>query len=106
LHVAHISDLHDNRNPNAETLLERFLIDATGPALDRALFSTVPAGAERPGGLLHGITQLSSTSSLTDDLMALIAAVSPVAGNGQIVSSPRLIKPQRLPSCQEPRGPC
>jgi hypothetical protein len=70
---------------NAEELLRALLVAATAPALDRPMLSAVAAGPERPAGLLHGVTQLSSSSSLTDDLMRLISAVCAVAGNGQVV---------------------
>jgi hypothetical protein len=73
------------RDPNAEELLRKLLIDATAPALDRAMLSAAIGGPDRPPGLLNGVTQLPSSGSLSDDLVALIAAVAPVAGNGQIV---------------------
>jgi hypothetical protein len=70
---------------NAEELLRQLLVDATAPALDRAMLSTVPAGPERPAGLLAGIAPLASTGDLAADLVRLIAAVSQVAGNARVV---------------------
>jgi hypothetical protein len=59
-------------NPSAEDLLRAMLIESTGPALDRALFSQLAATAERPAGLLFGIAPLASTGNLTNDLMKFV----------------------------------
>ena len=63
---------------NAETLVRQALIESTGPALDRVLFSAAPAAADRPPGLLNGIAALTpsagaygKTELIVDDLQAL-----------------------------------
>jgi hypothetical protein len=38
------------RNPAAEDLVRQVLIESTGPALDRQLFSSVAGNDERPAG--------------------------------------------------------
>jgi hypothetical protein len=79
-------------NPNAETLVQQALVESTGPALDKVMFSSAAAVAnERPAGLLHNITALNASNgtdkldNLVDDLAALATSVAPVAGNGDIV---------------------
>jgi hypothetical protein len=78
------------RNANAETLVRQVLIESTGPAIDKALFSTTAGDTTRPAGLLNGITPLTpaapgaKTEAMQEDLGALATAVAPVAGNGQI----------------------
>jgi hypothetical protein len=71
-------------NPDAEDLVRSVLIEATGPALDRAVFSTAAATAERPAGLFNGIPPIPSTGDMIDDLVRLASAVAVVAGNGPI----------------------
>ncbi|HEY7413912.1 MAG TPA: phage major capsid protein [Ktedonobacteraceae bacterium] len=80
------------QSSNAETLVRQALIDATGPALDKAMFSTTAAGTDRPAGLLNGIAALTPAAAgqakgeiLVDDVQKLASAVAPVAGNGEIV---------------------
>jgi hypothetical protein len=80
------------RSPNAETLMRQALIESTGPAIDRVLFSTNAAGTDRPAGLLNGIAALPATAAgpskgevLVDDLQKLATAIGPVSGNGNIV---------------------
>ena len=78
-------------NPSAEDLLRAMLVEGTGPTLDRALFvaaPAAPAAADRPAGLLNGIAPLPSTGNLTNDLIMLLAAVAPVAGNSRLPSLP------------------
>jgi hypothetical protein len=62
------------RSGNAEQLVDQVLIDATGPAVDKVLFSAA-AAADRPAGLLAGIAGLTPTATgpskgevLVDDL--------------------------------------
>jgi hypothetical protein len=79
------------RNTNAETLVRQVLIEATGPAVDKVLFSTAAAGTDRPAGLLNGIAALAPAApgekaqAIVDDLQALALALAPIAGNGNIV---------------------
>jgi hypothetical protein len=79
-------------NPNAETLIRQALIEATGPALDKQLFSANAAASDRPAGLMNGIAALTAASAggnkgetLVNDLQTLATAIAPVAGNGNIV---------------------
>src|SRR5262249_16983344 len=77
---------------NAEQLVKTALLESTGPAIDRRLFDSNPSVPDlRPGGLLNGITPLTAATNpsgkadaMADDLQALLTAVAPVAGNGQI----------------------
>ena len=72
------------RSASAEDLIRQVLVEATGPALDRALFSTVPAGPDRPAGLRNGIAALAPAASLADALVAVVESISQVAGNGAV----------------------
>jgi hypothetical protein len=76
----------------AEALVRDALLQSSGPALDRRLFDANPGILNtRPPGLLNGIAALtpsgavSKTDAMQADLETLIAAVSPVAGNSDIV---------------------
>jgi hypothetical protein len=79
------------RSPSAESLIRQVLLDATGPALDRVLFSTAAAVPnERPAGLLHNVTPITGTAggglnALVGDLKAMAVALAAVAGNSQVV---------------------
>jgi hypothetical protein len=79
------------RNTNAETLVRQVLIESTGPAIDKVLFSANAAATDRPAGLLNGIAALTPAApgekaqAIVDDLQALALAVAPVASNGNIV---------------------
>jgi hypothetical protein len=79
---------------DAEAVVNDALVKATGPGIDKVLFSTAAAGPDRPAGLLNGIAGLTpstggtgtnKTQAIVDDLQALATAVAPVAGNGNIV---------------------
>ena len=80
------------RNTNAETLVRQVLVEATGPAVDKVLFSTAAAGPDRPAGLMNGVAPLGAAAAaadksqaVVDDLQLLATAIAPVSGNGQIV---------------------
>jgi hypothetical protein len=74
------------RNTNAEALISRAVLDASGASLDRFLFDAQAAVAElRPAGLLHGIAPLTAGGGMIVDLQNLVEAVGPVAGNSQLV---------------------
>jgi hypothetical protein len=77
---------------NAEQLVRQVLVESTGPAIDKVLFSTSAPGTDRPAGLLSGIVSLTPGASgpskgevLVDDIQKLATAVGPVAGNGDLV---------------------
>jgi hypothetical protein len=86
------------RSSNAEQLVMQVLVEACGPALDAALFSTSAATADQPAGLLNGIAGLTPAASggsnkseaIVDDLQSLANAIAPVAGNRDItiIASP------------------
>jgi HK97 family phage major capsid protein len=71
------------RSTNVETMVRQVLIEATGPAVDRVLFSANAAGTDRPAGLLAGITALTPAAAgekaqaIVDDLQALALTVAP-----------------------------
>jgi Phage capsid family len=78
---------------NAEQMVQTLLIENIGPSLDRLMFSTTAASADRPAGLLAGIAPITPSTggtgankvdAMASDLQALATAVAPVAGNGQI----------------------
>jgi hypothetical protein len=79
------------RSPNAEDMVRAVLIESTGPALDKQIFSTNAAASDRPAGLRNGITGLTPAAAgekaqaIVDDLQTLATALGPVAGNGNIV---------------------
>jgi hypothetical protein len=100
-----------NSSP-AEELVRMVLLDACGPAIDKQLFSTTAAAADRPAGLLNGITGLSPTTgggeaALISDVKALASSVAPVAGNSPIVivGSPDVSVGLRLWLRQAPEWP-
>jgi hypothetical protein len=79
-------------NPNAETLIRQALIEATGPAIDKVLFSAAASASDRPAGLLNSIAALTAAAAgpskgelLVNDLQALATALGPVSGNGNII---------------------
>jgi len=82
------------RSTVAEDLVKQVLIESTGPAVDKAMFSATAGDAIRPAGILNGIAPITPTAAgggtnknqvLVDDIQLLAAAVAPVAGNGGIV---------------------
>src|SRR5262249_20173901 len=77
---------------DAETVVNDALVKATGPGIDRGLFSANAAASDRPAGLLNGIPGLTPAAAgaskgevLVDDLQKLASAIAPIAGNGAIV---------------------
>jgi hypothetical protein len=64
----------------AEEIVSRALVISCEQAIDAALFSSAPATAIQPAGLLHGITPMTSTggtgaSGMADDLALLAEAI-------------------------------
>jgi hypothetical protein len=86
------------RSSNAEVIMRQALIDNIGPALDRYLFDDQPGvPGLRPPGLLNGVQGLTGSTTagnegMTQDLLTLVAALAPYAGNGSIafVASPAM----------------
>ena len=84
-------ELFERSTPNIESIVRAVLTESLGLALDAALFSNSAGNSLRPPGLLLGITPLAH-STATDpqnamiaDVKALVAAVAPIAGNGEVV---------------------
>jgi len=80
------------RSPSAEALVRQALVEATGPALDAALFGTAAATAAQPAGLRYNIAGLTPAAAgsaksevLVDDLQQLAVAIAPVSGNNNVV---------------------
>lgn len=76
---------------NIEAIVRAVVLESLGLAADAALFSTAAASSIRPAGLLNGISPLTA-STATDpqdamiaDIKALVSAVAPIAGNGEVV---------------------
>lgn len=83
------------KSSNAEAMVRQVLVESTGPALDKALFSTAAGDATRPAGLLNGITPLTPAGAgakeqaMADDLIALVAPLMRVAaGPVAIIAAP------------------
>jgi hypothetical protein len=76
---------------SVETIFQNTLAEAAARGLDTVLFSNAAATSASPAGLLNGIAGLTpsapgtKTEAISTDLVALIAAVAPVAGGGDIV---------------------
>src|SRR5262249_47466342 len=94
-------------NPAAEDLIRQVLVESTGPALDRAVFSAAAATADRPAGLLNGIAAVPSTGTIEDDLVRLATIIAPVSGNSQIavVASPAVAVSLNLKLPRQPAFP-
>jgi Phage capsid family len=83
------------QSSNAEAMVRQVLIEAAGPAIDKALFSSTAGDATRPAGLLAGITPLTPAAAgakdqaMADDLIALTAPLMrAAAGPVAIVAAP------------------
>ncbi|WP_167561320.1 phage major capsid protein [Bradyrhizobium sp. AS23.2] len=76
---------------NAETIVRMALVESTAPAIDRVMFSTNAPTAAAPTGILNGIAPIAASVNTTpseamaDDLCVLVQAVSPYAGNSNVV---------------------
>jgi hypothetical protein len=88
----------------ASAVIGRLMSDAGRKALDAAVFSTTPADATRPAGLLNGVTAQTPTaggglSALTADMKNLIGAIGDAAlatDDVIIVANPRQAEALRL----------
>jgi hypothetical protein len=95
---------------NAEAIFRQALIDSTGPGLDAILFSNTAAVAGlHPAGILVGATSVTaSTATPTSDAMyadlcALVQAIAPYAGNGNVAIIGAPAQAARL-ALERPRG--
>ncbi|MGY8682464.1 phage major capsid protein [Bradyrhizobium sp. UFLA05-153] len=95
---------------NAETIVRAALVESTAPAIDRVMFSANASTAAAPAGILSGIAPIAASVNATpseamaDDLCALLQAVSPYAGNSNVlfVAAPAqvlrlFLRAERLP---------
>lgn len=71
----------------AERVFGHLLRARAAAAFDAALFSTDAAAADRPAGLLNGVTALDAgpLGSLTEALAALAGALGTAGGSGRVV---------------------
>jgi hypothetical protein len=88
----------------ATSIIGRLMSDAARKSLDAAVFSTVPADAVRPAGLLAGVAALPATAgggldALTGDMKNLVGAIGDAAlatDDVIIVANPRQAEALRL----------
>jgi Phage capsid family len=95
---------------NAEAIFRQALIDSTGPGLDNVLFSNAAAVAGlHPSGLLVGATSVTASTlsptgdAFAADLGALVQAIAPYAGNGNVGLIAAPAQATRL-ALERPRG--
>lgn len=74
---------------NAEHLLSKAIITSTAKAESEAFISTNAATPEAPAGVLNGLTPLTGTVSLADDLASLVAAFDGDLSQSVLVVSPK-----------------
>jgi hypothetical protein len=79
------SELSEATGEAAEQIIRDQMLEASGRALDSALFSATAASSTRPAGLLNGISAITAASgggitAMVTDLQAMVAAI--VAGGG------------------------
>lgn len=83
-------EIFEHSTPSIEAIVRAVLLESLGLATDAALFSNTAGSAIRPAGLLNGISPIAhSTATNADDAMvadvkALVSAVTPIAGNGDV----------------------
>jgi hypothetical protein len=78
------------RHADSEKIIRQVLVESTGPALDKVVFSTDAGDDTKPAGLLHGVSPLTPVAgadqaAMIGDLKQLAQAVAAVAGNGGVV---------------------
>ena len=82
-------DLAEHSAEAAEIVIRAAMIEASAKALDAAVFSTAPATAARPAGILFGVTPISATpgggqAALLGDMKALVAAIVASGGGANV----------------------
>jgi hypothetical protein len=77
---------------DGERIVGLCLREDVAASLDASMFSSVPATADRPGGLLAGLTTLGATSTVSGteaamlgDLEKLASAIATAGGSGEVV---------------------
>jgi hypothetical protein len=80
------------RSSNAEQLVRQVMIESVGPSLDSVLFSNAAGVPDvSPPGLLNSVTPLTAapagakSEAMSDDLINLVGAISPVANKSSVV---------------------
>ncbi|WP_157158110.1 MULTISPECIES: phage major capsid protein [Bradyrhizobium] len=74
-----------------EAIVRAVLLESLGLAFDAAMFSNSVGNSIRPPGLLLGITPIAHSTATSPqdamiaDIKALVSAVAPIAGNGEVV---------------------
>jgi len=74
---------------SAEHLLSKAIISSTAKAESEAFISQLAATPEAPAGVLHGLTPLTGTTSLADDVATLVAGFE-----GDLSQSVMIVSPQ------------
>lgn len=74
---------------NAEHLLSKAIITSTAKAESQAFISTAAATPEAPAGALNGLTPLTGTVGLADDVAALVAGFEGDLSQAVLVVSPK-----------------
>lgn len=74
---------------NAEHLLSKAIITSTAKAESQTFISATAASQESPAGVLHGLTPLTGTTSLSDDLATLVAGFDGDLSQACLVVSPK-----------------
>ncbi|MBR1170709.1 phage major capsid protein [Bradyrhizobium liaoningense] len=84
-------ELFERSTPNVEAIVRSVLTESLGLATDAALFSNTAGSSLRPAGLLLGISPLAHSTAtepqdaMVADIKALVSAVAPIAGNGDVI---------------------
>jgi hypothetical protein len=84
-------ELFQHSIPAIEALVGLALRESVGLALDVVMFSTNAATPVQPAGILNGITAITASTAtvlsdaMKEDLSALVASVSQVSGNSDII---------------------
>jgi hypothetical protein len=84
-------EILDYSVPSAEALIRLALGESLGQSIDTALLSTAAATTSTPSGIFYNVTPIAASTqtipseACTEDIAAVIAAVSKVSGNNPIV---------------------
>jgi hypothetical protein len=82
-------DLRRRSPQDAETLFGTLLRETAAKSLDAAMFDNAAADADRPAGLLNGLTPLAAApgdgvAALGEDLQALVDAIADAGGSANV----------------------
>jgi hypothetical protein len=93
--VVYTKELAEHGN-NAEEVFRTLLRETVAAQLDAHVFSNLAATTARPPGLLNGITPLTGSAVMDDDLTELVNAIGAVTSGLAIVGHPNQINAIRL----------